>query len=112
MSTKRETIDRLEEQLSGEFPMRIQAMFGEYALYVDEKLVALICDDQLYVKKTAYGEQALGAGHEAPPYPGAKPALRIPNDRLQDTDWLIDLVRQSAAELPLPKPKAPKKPRT
>jgi len=112
MSTKRETIDRLEQRLSGALPMRIQAMFGEYALYVDEKLVALICDDQLYVKKTAYGEQALGAGHEAPPYPGAKPALRIPDDRLQDTDWLVAFVRQSAAELPPSKPKAPKRSRS
>ena len=30
-------------------------MFGEYGVYVDGKMIGLICDDQLYVKPTASG---------------------------------------------------------
>ena len=30
-------------------------MFGEFALYCDGKVVALVCDNQLFVKSTAGG---------------------------------------------------------
>jgi TfoX/Sxy family transcriptional regulator of competence genes len=30
-------------------------MFGEYAIYCNEKVVALVCDNQVFVKPTAAG---------------------------------------------------------
>lgn len=48
-------------------------MFGEYALYCDGKTVALICDDQLFIKPTVSGHAYIGAVAEGFPYPGAKP---------------------------------------
>jgi len=83
-------------------------MFGEYGLYLDEKLVGLICDDRLFLKKTSYGDSALGEGYDAPPYPGAKPSLLIPEDKVEDSGWLCEVVRRSAEELPAPKPKKPR----
>ena|SRR5271166_2513666 len=108
MSTKPETVAHLRGQLAGAGPIRIQPMFGEYGLYLDEKLVGLICDDRLFIKKTSYGDSALGDGHDVPPYPGAKPALLIPEHRVSDGAWLCEFVRCSAAGLPPPKPKKPK----
>jgi TfoX/Sxy family transcriptional regulator of competence genes len=52
--------------------LAFKRMFGEYALYLDGKIVALICDDQLFLKATAEGRAYLGKVSEAPPYPGAK----------------------------------------
>jgi hypothetical protein len=69
------------------------------------KVVALFCDDQLFVKPTRAGRAFLGDVHEAQPYPGAKPWFLISGDRCEDADFLCDLVRRSAAELPPPKPK-------
>ncbi|RXR08769.1 TfoX/Sxy family protein [Pseudoxanthomonas composti] len=79
-------------------------MFGEYALYLDGKVVALVCDNQLFVKSTEAGhallepEQAMGA-----PFPGARPHLLI--DPVEQSDVLSRLLRATAAALPLPKPR-------
>jgi TfoX/Sxy family transcriptional regulator of competence genes len=80
-------------------------MFGEYGLYLDGKMVAMICDDQLFVKPTPEGRAFTGPIEEAPPYPQAKPCLLIDGDRWDDGDWLAELFRVSAAALPAPKPK-------
>jgi TfoX/Sxy family transcriptional regulator of competence genes len=106
MPTQPRTVDYLLEQMAGAGPLAARKMFGEYAVYADAKVVALVCDDQLYVKPTPAGRALLGAGWpEAPPYAGAKPALLIPGDRWDDRDWLAALVRATADALPVPKPK-------
>ncbi|MHB8635030.1 MAG: TfoX/Sxy family protein [Fimbriimonadaceae bacterium] len=109
MSTKPETVARLKEQLAGAGQVRFQPMFGEYGLYLDEKLVGLICDDRLFIKKTPFGDAKLGDGYDAPPYPGAKASLLIPEDKVANALWLSDFVRHSAAALPAPKPKRVKR---
>jgi TfoX/Sxy family transcriptional regulator of competence genes len=83
-------------------------MFGEYGLYLDGKMVAMVCDDQLLVKPTTDGRAFTGPIEEAPPYPHAKPCLLIDGDRWDDGDWLGALFRISAAALPAPKPKRAK----
>ncbi len=80
--------------------------------YCDGKLVALICDDQLYLKPTEAGKAFMGAVEEGHPYPGAKPHLLVSGDRWEDPVWLTELVTRSAAELPLPKTKPKKSKRT
>lgn len=112
MSTQQRTVDFLLAQMAGAGSLAARPMFGEYAVYADGKVVALICDDQLYVKPTPAGRALLGAGWpEAPPYGGAKPALLISGDRWDDRDWLAALVRATADALPAPKAKAPKAPK-
>ncbi|MEG3163821.1 TfoX/Sxy family protein [Sphingomonas sp. PB2P19] len=86
-----------------------RAMFGEYGLYLDGKLVALVCDDQLFVKPTNGGRAYAPDTGTAPPYPGAKPCLVIDAGQLEDREWLGELFRRTAAELPMPKPKNKKK---
>lgn len=83
-------------------------MFGEYAIYCDGKVVALICDNQLFVKPTAGGKALLGSPEEAPPYKSAKPHYLIDNG-LDDPEWISRLVATTARELPMPKVKKPPK---
>ncbi len=105
MATKQTTVDFITEQIADAGDVRSRKMFGEYALYCDEKVVALVCDDQLYIKPTALSARFLDEAHLAPPYPGAKAYYRVPDEKLEDSRWLTDFIRQTAAQLPLPKPK-------
>ncbi len=107
MATQHRTIDFLLEQTAGAVSAR--PMFGEYGVYLDGKMVALVCDDQLYVKPTATGRTHAEPAPEAPPYPGAKPHLLIETDRWEDADWLTRLLSITASELPTPKPRKPKR---
>lgn len=86
-------------------------MFGEYALYLRGKVIAFICDNQLFVKPTAAGRALLKSPAEAPPYPGAKPYFLI-DEQLDDRELLCRLFRVTESELPAPKPKKPRAPRT
>ena len=108
MATKQSTAEFLLEQVSGAGAVRIRKMFGEYALYCNEKVVALLCDDRFFLKPTDAAEE-FGSFEEGPPYPGSKPFLIIEEDRWEDRDFMADLVRATAAALPAPKPKKSKK---
>ena len=82
-------------------------MFGEHAVYVGAKVVALICDDQLFLKPTDAGRALLGTPTEAPPYPGAKPYFVV-DEYLDDSEFLGELCRVPEAEVPEPKKKTKK----
>ena len=114
MASQQSTADFIVEQTGLAGAVSARKMFGEYALYCDGKLVALICDDQLYLKPTEAGKALMGTVEERSPYPGAKPHLLVTGDRWEDRDWLTELIKRSAAELPLPKtkPKKSKRSRT
>jgi TfoX/Sxy family transcriptional regulator of competence genes len=84
-------------------------MFGEYGIYCDGRTIALVCDDLFYVKPTVAGRNFAAGCEEAPPFQGAKPWLLISEDRLEDSEWVGELVRLTTGEIPLPKPKVPKR---
>ncbi len=86
-------------------------MFGEYALYMDSKVVALVCDNQVFLKPTEAGRALLGNITEAPPYPGARPYFLL-DDIIEDAPLLEKLMTVTADTLPFPPPKKPKKPKT
>ena len=96
------------DQISGAGRVKYRKMFGEFAIYCDDKVVALVCDDQLFVKQTPGGRAFIGAPVEAPPYKGARPHFLI-EDRIDDRKWLSELIALTERELPAPKPKKPKK---
>lgn len=103
MSTSPDTVAYLLEQLEP-LNARARAMFGEYGVYVDEKMIILVCDDTAFIKPTPGT-----AGYEqAPPYPGAKPHAVIPAEVLEDADALRALAQATADVTPAPRPKKPK----
>jgi TfoX/Sxy family transcriptional regulator of competence genes len=109
MATQQRTADYLLEQSTGAGEMSAKPMFGEYGVYVDGKMIGSICDDQLHLKPTASGRRHAEPVSGASPYPGAKPHLLIGTDRWEDAEWLSDLLRLTAAELPIPKLRKPKR---
>ena len=106
MSSKKSAVDFILEQISNAGSISAKKMFGEYALYCHQKVVALVCDGQLFIKPTVSGRALLSECVEEPPYPGAKPWFLISGDLWEDGDWLTKLIQVTTAELPLPKPKS------
>jgi len=106
MGTRQQTVDFILEQLSGVRDASVRKMFGEFALYSTGKVVALVCDDQLFVKPSEAGKAFIGRVTEGAPYPGAKPWFLIPGDQWEDGEWLSELIRLTAKALPMPKPKS------
>jgi TfoX/Sxy family transcriptional regulator of competence genes len=104
MATDSEFMKYITEQLSGAGLIAYRKMFGEYGVYLDGKVVALVCDNQLFVKPTKAGRKVLGEAKTAPPYPGAKDYFLI-DDKLDDEELMSELIRVTAKELPAPKPK-------
>jgi TfoX/Sxy family transcriptional regulator of competence genes len=93
------------EQMAGAGAISSRRMFGEYAIYCGDKVVALVCDNQLFVKPTPEGRALLGTPVEGRPFPGARPFFLI-DDGLDEADSLCELIRVTARALPSPKPKA------
>lgn len=85
--------------------LAFRKMFGEYALYLDGKVVALVCDNHLFVKPTPEGRALLlSTVDEQPPYPRGKPHFRI-GAELDDRDALRRLLLATAEALPQPAPR-------
>ncbi|MDD2412014.1 MAG: TfoX/Sxy family protein [Bacteroidales bacterium] len=95
------------DQIENAGEITAKKMFGEYAIYANGKLFGLICDNKLFIKPTKGGRDFIGNVVEAPPYAGAKPSFLI-EEKIDDREWLSELVRISVNELPEPKPKREK----
>jgi TfoX/Sxy family transcriptional regulator of competence genes len=105
MASRQSTVDFILRQVETAGVVCAKKMFGEYGIFCNEKMVALVCDDQLFVKPTEAGLQFIGDVTEGCPYPGSKPCFLISRDQWNDSEWLTRLIRISTAELPLPKKK-------
>ncbi len=105
MSSSKDTVDFILEQMQGAGNVSARKMFGEYGLFCNGIFFAEICDDSLFIKPTNGGRIYIGDVDEAPPHSGAKPFFHISGDRWDDADWLCGLVRVTVKELPLPKKK-------
>jgi TfoX/Sxy family transcriptional regulator of competence genes len=107
MATDQHYVEHICEQANLPGALSYKKMFGEYALYLDGKVVALVCDNQLFIKPTDDGRKILGTPAEHPPYPGAKPHFRV-DAEIDDRERLKKLFLATARALPAPKPKTKK----
>jgi TfoX/Sxy family transcriptional regulator of competence genes len=94
-------VQYIVEQAAKAGEVRARKMFGDYALYCNNKVVGLVCDDYLYLKPFQQLEPLL---HEEdrnmrPPYEGAKPYYVITD--VDDADYVSLLVRTVAEHIPL-----------
>lgn len=105
MSTSKSTTDFILDQLGNSPRFRVRAMFGEYALYADEKVVALICDDTLYLKITETNKARLTDHEQGPPYPGAKPHWIITERDMRDKGTFQNMLISVALSIPAKKKK-------
>lgn len=102
MASDEEFVEYVVGQMCDAGAVTFKKMFGEYAVYCDGKVVALVCENCLYIKPTEGGRKFIKNVVQASPYAGAKPYFLI-EDQMEDRSWLGELVRVTAEELPAPK---------
>jgi TfoX/Sxy family transcriptional regulator of competence genes len=110
MATSPDTIAFIMERLGSAGSVSSRKMFGEYALYLDGKVVALVCDDSLFVKPTPSALALMDDPAMGLPYPGARPHI-LADALLDEPERLVEVVRAVERDLPAPKPKKAKAPK-
>lgn len=104
MATDARTAAHVLDQIAGAGAVSVRRMFGEYSVYLDGKVIGLICDNQFFVKPTPGALALVRSPDLIEPYPGVKPQIRA-DDLLDDPQTLVTLVRAVERDLPPPKPK-------
>ena len=102
MSSDLDFVEFVVDQIDQAGDVSYRKMFGEYAIYCRGKVVALICNNQLFVKQTKAGKSFIGNVVEASAYQGAKPSFLI-EDQIENRDWISNLIILTEKELPKPK---------
>ncbi|TAN09027.1 MAG: TfoX family protein [Rhodanobacteraceae bacterium] len=104
MASSIEFVDYVTGQIALGGRLTCRPLFGEYALYVDGKVVAFVCDNSLFVKPSAAVTRLAPDLPQRPPYPGAK-NYPVADEWLDDSDALRKLIVETARLMPAPKPK-------
>lgn len=109
MASKPEFVQYIADQLRDAGEIACRKMFGEYGMYCNGKIFALVCNDQLFIKITEAGRLLSPDMKTAPPYEGAKPYFLV--EDVDNRAFLTEFVAASCQELPPPKPKKARKPK-
>ncbi|WP_292044415.1 TfoX/Sxy family protein [Massilia sp. UBA6681] len=104
MGTERSFVDYVTEVAGLGSRLTHKKMFGEYALYLDGKVVAFACDNSLFIKPSQAVTVLAPDLPQGAPYPGAKD-YPIADELLDDPEALRRLIEETAALMPLPKAK-------
>lgn len=107
MASNPDFVQYIVDQCGQAGEITARKMFGDYGIYCNGKIFALVCDNGFYLKPTEAGRQMLRSKELRPPYDGAKPYFYI--EDVDDRDYLSALTKATCAELPDPKPKPKKK---
>lgn len=107
MSSSPQLVQYIADQLSGAGNISYRKMFGEYGMYCNGKIFALVCGDMLLVKITDAG-RALAPHLETAAIPGYSEKKFFLVEDIDDRDFLINFVTETCRELPEPKPKRQK----
>ena len=108
MATDQTLVEYICSQGRGAREPVYKKMFGEYAIYLNEKVVALVCDNRLFIKPTSEGRAILESPEENPPYPGAKPHFEV-GPQIDDRKLMVRLFEATERGLPTPKVKTAKR---
>ena len=103
MSSSKEYLNFILEQLSELDGITYKPMMGEYIIYLQGKIVGGIYDNRFLVKPVKSAKELMPNAHPELPYDGAKPMLMV--DNIDDKDFLARLLNTMFSELPEAKKK-------
>lgn len=106
MSTSKDFLGFVLEQLSDLEEITHRQMMGEYIIYYRGKIAAYICDDRFLVKPVNAAKAIMPDAPFEPPYEGAKDMLLV--EDVDNKEFLTELFNAMYDELPAPKPKKKK----
>lgn len=107
MSSRKEFLEFILEQLSLLENITYKQMMGEFIIYYRGKIAAYICDDRLLIKLTPSAERLMPDAPHEPPYEGAKDMILC--EEIDDKAFLQKLFEEIYPELPEPKKSSPLK---
>lgn len=105
MATVADTVEFILTALGNNARFTTRRMFGEYALYADGRVVALICNDQLYVKILPESHELATYCEQDTPYEGARLHYVVAEEELGRIAGLDDILFALAVAVPPPKKK-------
>lgn len=97
MASSKDFLDFILDQVNDQELFKWRKMFGEYAIYYDNKVIGLICDNQFYLKNTKVGrefvvkELGLENLHLASPFPKAKDWILL-DEEIENRELLNELI--------------------
>ena len=103
MASSKEFLRFVLEQLSALEDVSVRPMMGEYVVYCRGRVIGGVYDDRFLVKPTATARAMMPEAREELPYDGAKPMLLV--DRMEDREFLKELVSRVSDEVPVRKKK-------
>lgn len=100
MPKQDEFCDHVADLLSPLGDITYRYMFGGYGIYVDERIVAIADEGQLYLKaddenRARFEELGMERFRPFPDRDSTMPYHRVPDDVLDDQDRLLELTRTS-----------------
>lgn len=107
MSSSKEYLNFILDQLSDLDGITHCSMMGEYIIYYNGRIAAYICDDRLLAKPVDAAKELLPSAPFEPPYEGAKDMLLV--EDVDNKELLTTLFQTMYEQLPEPKPKKPRK---
>lgn len=105
MSTSLKTIDSLSKALSLVPEVTFLPMMGEYSICSRNRMFAVVCNDQLFIK-TSPETLGLFRDTETRPFPGSTTMLKANAEWLDDPEKLGEVVLYTLASHPPPAPPA------
>ncbi len=105
MATTNEYIEYVCEQINGIGVIRYKKMFGEFMIYVNDKPVIIVCNNNAFVKKLDCIEEMMKDAKLGYPYKGAKEHYVLDID---DSDFCKKIVSKVEEVTPIPKPRKKK----
>ena len=103
MSSSKDYLEYILDQLSGLDDISYRAMMGEYIIYYCGKVVGGIYDDRFLVKPVKAAVTMMPDEELELPYEGAKEMLLV--DDVENREFLRELLEAMYEELPAPKKK-------
>ena len=105
MATTNEYIEYVCEQINGIGAIRYKKMFGEFMVYVNDKPVIIVCDNNAFVEKLECIEEMMKDAKSGYPYKGAKEHYILDID---NSEFCKSVVSKIEEVTPIPKPKKKK----
>lgn len=100
MSTSHETAARILD-IFDPLPVRVHPMFGEYAVYLDDRNFAFIIDNRLMLKPVPEAEELTEHLERGQVHPESKLYPIVDEDGLLDSDWLFEVAHTIASTQPV-----------
>ncbi len=102
MATTNEYIEYVCEQINGVGEIRYKKMFGEFMVYVNDKPVIIVCNNNVFVKKLDCIEDMMKNADIGYPYSGAKEHYILDIDNADFSKYVVKKIEEVT---PIPKPR-------